>query len=353
MNIVKLRTAVLALGALALGCDPADRAAPVAPPVGSLMADAEASDAPAWSDWSAPVNLGAVVNSTSNDQHPSISKDGLSLYFVSNRPGGYGGNDIWVTQRATVEDPWGPPQNLGSAINTSSNDFAPDLTIDGHHLYMNSTRPAGCGASDLYVARRRDNRDDSGWSRPENLGCTINTIYDESGPTFFDDEATGTQFLYFTSFNRPDGLGDFDIYVSTRRGDEDTWGPGVDVVELNGPFRDTRTAIRRDGLEMFLSLDAAGRPGGIGSQDLWVSTRATTADPWSTPVNLGPTVNTTAFDGAPALSFDGTTLYFFSTRPGGFGGNDLYVTMRQRVNTPASIRSTRESSSRTLSGGGR
>ena len=124
-------------------------------------------------------------------------------------------------------------------------------------------------------------------------------------------------------------------------------------MELNGPFRDTRTAIRRDGLEMFLSLDAAGRPGGIGSQDLWVSTRATTADPWSTPVNLGPTVNTTAFDGAPALSFDGTTLYFFSTRPGGFGGNDLYVTMRQRVNTPASIRSTRESSSRTLSGGGR
>ncbi|PYO34033.1 MAG: hypothetical protein DMD74_12110, partial [Gemmatimonadetes bacterium] len=89
------------------------------------------------------------------------------------------------------------------------------------------------------------------------------------------------------------------------------------------------------------------------SQDLWVSTRATTADPWSTPVNLGPTVNTTAFDGAPALSFDGTTLYFFSTRPGGFGGNDLYVTMRQRVNTPASIRSTRESNSRTLSGGGR
>src|SRR5439155_19759785 len=111
MNIVKLRTAVLALGALALGCDPADRAAPVAPPVGSLMADAEASDAPAWSDWSAPVNLGAVVNSTSNDQHPSISKDGLSLYFVSNRPGGYGGDDSLVTERGTREEPRGLPPN--------------------------------------------------------------------------------------------------------------------------------------------------------------------------------------------------------------------------------------------------
>jgi len=62
-----------------------------------------------------------------------------------------------------------------------------------------------------------------------------------------------------------------------------------------------------------------------------VATRATTADPWSTPVNLGPTVNSTAFDGAPALSFDGTTLYFFSARPGGFGANDLYVTMRTRL----------------------
>jgi len=109
MNILRLRTAVLALGALGIACAPADRSAPVSPTTGGLLADAQASDAPAWSAWSAPVNLGAVVNSTSNDQHPSISKDGLSLYFVSNRPGGYGGNDIWVTQRATLEDPWGPP----------------------------------------------------------------------------------------------------------------------------------------------------------------------------------------------------------------------------------------------------
>src|SRR3989454_139580 len=110
--------------------------------------------------------------------------------------------------------------------------------------------------------------------------------------------------------------------------------PGVDVTELNGPYRDTRTAIRRDGLEMFISSDATGRPGGVGGQDLWVATRATTADPWSNPVNLGPTVNSTAFDGAPALSFDGTTLYFFSARPGGFGANDLYVTTRTRLGGP-------------------
>ena len=301
---------------------------PVAP---KLLAADVADENPQYGLWAAPVNLGPVVNSAFNDQHPSISRDNLSLYFVSNRPGGFGGNDIWVTHRATRDDPWGAPQNLGAVINTSSSDFAPNLTTDGHHLYLNSDRPGGCGGSDLYVAQRRDKDDDFGWGRPENLGCSVNTIYDEAGPTFFEDEGTGTQFLYFTSFNRPGGLGDFDVYVSTRSGDDDAWGPGADLIELNGPYRDTRTAIRRDGLEMFLSSDVTGRPGGIGSQDLWVSTRATTSDPWSTPTNLGPTVNSTAFDGAPALSFDGTTLYFFSARPGGFGGNDLYVTTRTRL----------------------
>lgn len=333
MKPIQSITLLSALATLAYACS--SDSSPDGPGAARrLTADMTGADQPVYGPWSAPVNLGPVVNSAYNDQHPSISKDGLSLYFVSNRPGGFGGNDIWVTQRATQDDPWGPPQNLGPSINTSSNDFAPDLTIDGHHLYMNSDRPGGCGGSDLYVAWRRDKHDDFGWDPPVNLGCTVNTIYDESGPTFFEDDATGLQYLYFTSLNRPGGLGDFDVYVSTRSNDDAPWGPGVDVVELNGPYRDTRTAIRRDGLEIFLASDSRGRIGGIGSQDLWVSTRATTADPWSTPANLGPTVNSTAFDGAPALSFDGTTLYFFSARPGGFGANDLYVTTRARLGGP-------------------
>jgi len=340
MKPLKRITLLGALAAFAYACS-SDHS-PVGPRAAPrLAADATVADQPVYGPWGAPVNLGPVVNSAYNDQHPSISKDGLSLYFVSNRPGGFGGNDIWVTQRATLDDPWGTPQNLGPSINTSSNDFAPDLTIDGHHLYMNSDRPGGCGGSDLYVAGRRDKHDDFGWNPPVNLGCTVNTIYDESGPTFFEDDATGLQYLYFTSLNRPGGLGDFDVYVSTRSNEDAPWGPGVDVVELNGPYRDTRTAIRRDGLEIFLASDSRGRIGGIGSQDLWVSTRATTADPWSTPVNLGPTVNSTSFDGAPALSFDGTTLYFFSARPGGFGANDLYVTTRARLGGPDVAEDTR------------
>ena len=109
------------------------------------------------------------------------------------------------------------------------------------------------------------------------------------------------------------------------------FGPAALVRELSSPFRDTRVAIRRDGLEIFLST---GRPGGVGSEDIWVSTRATTLDPWSPPVPLGPVVNSPSFDGGPALSFDGTELYFHSDRPGGFGGYDLYVTRRARLRGP-------------------
>jgi len=280
-----------------------------------------------FSDWSPPVNLGPAVNIAGfNTQHPAISKDGLSLYFSSDRPGGFGSLDIWVTQRPGLDDSWGTPQNLGPNINSSGRDFAPNLTPNGHWMYFHSDRPGGCGGLDLYVSHRKDKHDDFAWEPATNLGCVINTPFDDAGPTFFHDRETDTAFLYFTS-TRPGGPGDFDIYVSTE--DEDgNFGPGVLVPELSSPFRDTRTAIRRDGLEVFLS---SGRPGGVGSEDIWVSTRESTEDPWSTPVNLGPVVNSTAFDGAPALSWDGTTLYFFSERAGGIGKRDLYVTTRTKL----------------------
>src|SRR5207249_8036769 len=99
-----------ALVALAYACSSDN--SPVGPGAAKrLAADVSQADQPAYGPWGAPANLGPVVNSASNDQHPSISKDGLSLYFVSNRPGGFGGNDIWVTQRASVDDAWGPPRS--------------------------------------------------------------------------------------------------------------------------------------------------------------------------------------------------------------------------------------------------
>jgi hypothetical protein len=278
-----------------------------------------------FSDWSEPVNLGPVVNSEADDHHPAISANGLSLYITSTRPGGFGGEDIWVSQRASVDDDWGPPQNLGPVINTASNDAAPNFSPDGHWMYFHSPRPGGCGNADLYVSYRANTTDDFSWEPPVNLGCAINTEFFENGPTYFQDDATGTVTMYFN--RTPGEIGHANIYASTL-GDDGLFGPAVLVVELSSEGTDGRTAIRRDGLEMLVS---SNRSGSIGTSDIWVSTRESILDPWSTPVNLGPPINSGSTDGGSALSCDGTTLYFLSTRPGGFGGRDLYMTTRTEL----------------------
>jgi hypothetical protein len=82
--------------------------------------------------WSHPINLGRVVNSPSSEIQVAITHSGLSLYIVSDRPGGYGLNDIWVSRRATQSAPWGEPQNLGPVINGPGNDSGPNFSLDDH-----------------------------------------------------------------------------------------------------------------------------------------------------------------------------------------------------------------------------
>jgi hypothetical protein len=300
--------------------------------------------------WSTPVNLGPVVNSQYNDITPAISKNGLSLYFDSTRPGGVNGanpgnvEELWVSKRTSLDAPWETPINLDAfnpvpvinsigASASGHNTAFPNFSPDGHFMYFDSPRPRpdACGAADLYVSWRINKRNDFGWQEPINLGCTINSPDFDNGSNYFEDEETGIISMYFSS-TRPGGPsgsqpGSYHIYVSTL-GDDGSFGPAVLVPELNSTYDDGRTAIRRDGLEMFLT---STRPGGVGGKDIWVSTRETTSDPWSTPVNLGARVNSPYDDGQQALSWDGTTMYFFSARPGGFGGLDLYVTTRREL----------------------
>lgn len=273
-------------------------------------------------EWSEPVNLGSVVNSAGIEIEVSISKDGLSLYIASNRSGNF---DIWVSHRESDDEPWGPPQPLGPAINTAAREQAPFISRDGHRLYFFSDREPVGGTTDIYVSRRRNKRDDFSWEAPVNLGSGVNSTANETLPVLFEDDATGTTTLYFSS-NRAGSAG-ADIFASTLQADE-TFGPASVVAELSSPRRDRVLAIRRDGLEIFLASD---RPNLVNTPfDLWFATRATTSQPWSTPVNLGPVVNSSADEGGAALSFDGTTLYFTSSRLGGSGLHDIWVTTRPK-----------------------
>ena len=81
--------------------------------------------APQYTDWTALVNVGSVVNSTFADTNPALSMSGLSLYFDSNRSGGSGGRDLWVSERVSPSAPWGAPVNLGSTVNSSVDDANP------------------------------------------------------------------------------------------------------------------------------------------------------------------------------------------------------------------------------------
>jgi Tol biopolymer transport system component len=292
----------------------------------AMMVIADADDQ--YSDWAAPVNLGPNVNSTSNEFTPTLSRDGLSLFFVSNRPGGFGGNDIWIAQRPSTDADWGTPQNLGPNINTPFTEGAPSLSIDGHQLYFHSNRPGGFGGMDVYVARRHNKRDDFGWRPAENLGSGVNAGGNETQPVHFEDDASGAITLYFVS-DQSGGMGSTDIYASTLQPDE-TFGPVVLVAELSSGFDDIAPKVRRDGLEMFFS---SSRPPNLGVfRDIWVSTRPSTADPWGTPVHLGAIVNNGFEDGVGCLSFDGTELYFNgSGRTGHLGGGDLYVSRRTKL----------------------
>jgi hypothetical protein len=270
-----------------------------------------------------PTNLGPLINSSADEAAPSISADGLQLYFIDwevFRPGGYGLSDIWVTTRETTEDDWGTPVNLGPTVNSSAGEAAMSISADGLSLFLGSTRPGGYGDWDLWVTTRATTEDD--WGTPVNLGPTVNSSAHDAMPSLSTDGLT----LFFGS-SRPGGLGSWDIYVTTRATKEDDWGTPVNLgPTVNSTAYDVCPDISADGLALFFSdyLSGPYRPGGFGVSDNWVTTRPTTDDPWGTPVNLGPPVNTSAGEGTPSISLDGSALYFSSDRGGGHGGWDIW-----------------------------
>src|SRR2546428_9773801 len=133
------------------------------------------------SEWSAPVNLGAPVNSAASEMNAALSPDELSLYFVSTRAGGVGGADIWVARRASLDSPWEEPVDLGPGVNGPGIQGSPSIFIDGHLLFFSSDRPGGQGSNDIYVARRADKSDDLSWGPATNLGPDVNTADFEAG----------------------------------------------------------------------------------------------------------------------------------------------------------------------------
>ncbi len=296
----------------------------------NLSQDAAAS----FSTWSVPQNAGATLNTPSDEQGGAIAPTDLSFYFTSNRPGGQGGQDLYVSQRATVWSAWESPQNLGATLNSTSNELAPSFSRDGRLMFFTSNRTGGMGLNDIYFSTRTNPDDDFGWTAPINLGAVINSQFDERGATYFEDPANGNGTLIFSRELDPTSPPFHDLYQSTRNADGTFNSPTL-IAELSSPGSEIRATVRRDGLEVFIhTVRAEGLsapPPAPLTFDIFVSTRASVSAPWNPPV-LAAGLNTTFTEGGPTLSPDGSILYFQSNRPGGTGGNDLYSVTRISVN---------------------
>ncbi len=221
--------------------------------------------APAGESGGEGTDLGPAVNSAASDFGPIISPDGNELYFTSDRPGGLGGQNVWVSRR--VNGVWQPARDLGPPINTAGNEGPDSFSLSENALYFTACdRQFGLGGCDIYVSFELKN---GKWSEPENLGAPVNTKYNDSNASISSDGS----MLIFTS-DRPGGLGGADLWMA-RRG------------------------------EMIKKL----LPG------------FSTAGRWEEPTDLGPNVNTPDWDGVGFLMPDNQTLYFSSRGRGGEGAD--------------------------------
>jgi len=257
-------------------------------------------------------NLGPTVNSPVDDMFPVLSPDGLELYFTSFRSGGQGNADIWVAKRASVQDSWGRPANLGPNVNTSGWESAFSMSADGLTLYFDSGGPSG----HVYQTTRATR--DAPWGPGVIVGPAVGAGSGEAVVSF-----DGLELYFIASW--PGGSGRWDIWVSTRATCSDPWGPPVNLgPTINTSYDDCCNWISRDGLTLLLS---SNRPGGFGNGDMWVTTRPSKSSAWSRPRNLGPSINTTYADDIVSISSDGRMCYFDDwggSRPGGLGGGDLW-----------------------------
>ena len=272
-----------------------------------------------------PVNLGPMVNSAFPDIPDCITADGLEMYVNSfNRTGGYGGFNEWMTKRDTIGDEWSAAVNLGQPINSKRHEGCGYISVDGLELYLHlMNRPGGLGDFDIWVSRRATKED--AWGVPLNLGPRVNSSSGDGCAWISPD---GLE-LYFSS-TRSGGYGDYDIWVSRRATKDEPWGQAENLGSIvNSSASECWVSLSPDGLILFVSEEVTCpiRPGGYGNVDMWMTRRASLSDPWGEPVNLGQTVNSPSNDCRPMTSWDGSMLYFCSDRPGGLGGQwygDIY-----------------------------
>ncbi|MFC1765460.1 TolB family protein [Planctomycetota bacterium] len=241
------------------------------------------------------------LNTAFYDCNPQISRDGLELYLNYSATGACP-YDIWVSKRPTTKDPWPMPVKLEGPINSPGPERSPSLSADGLELYFSdgypnvtgcNPNPGGFGHSDLWVSKRAS-KDDL-WGAPENLGPNVNTAFGEDTPCI---SADGLE-LYFMC-NSP---GYPDIFKTTRKAKDAPWSTPVNLgTYINSSSPEYTPYISADGLSLFFSR-------GGTTPYIYVSRRATTYDPWGAANSFSP-ISSGVANLCLSYSDQDPTLYF-------------------------------------------
>ena len=207
--------------------------------------------------WTPATRMPSPLNSDGNEGAECISQDGRVMFFTAcERKGGAGSCDLYLCTRSG--DKWSAPRNLGNPVNTGGWETQPSFSIDGRTLYFASNRPGGKGGNDIWKTILMDN---GRWSKPINLGDSINTPGDERCPFIHYDDQT----LYFAS-NGHVGMGDMDIFYS-RKINDSTWSKPVNIgYPINTKGEDASLIVSPSGKTAIFTSD---RDGGFGSLDLY------------------------------------------------------------------------------------
>ena len=223
-------------------------------PTPHLEEDFFISERDSLGEWTLAQRMPEPVNSDGNEGAQSISADGRYLYFAGcGREDGRGSCDIYVCVKNG--DQWGKPINLGYPVNTEAWESQPSISSDGRTLYFCSNRAGGMGGSDLWMTVRND----AGvWSKPVNLGPNINTPGNENSPFIHPDQET----LYFSSDTRP-GLGGMDLFVARREG-RNQWSEAVNLGYPINTYADEATlSVDRTGKTAYFASGKLGGQGGL------------------------------------------------------------------------------------------
>ena len=231
------------------------------------------------------------------DWRPMVSSDGLELYFTNDF-------QIWRSERGSVNESWGAVEVVPELDSARMEDGL-TLSHDGLTAIFGSDRDGGEGGWDLWQSTRTSVS--AAWEPPVNLGPPINTRLSEGNASLSADGKS----LYFASDgiggSRRGGVGRSDIWISQRNGVQEPWGEPVNLSEGLGPEVNTRLdefypSISPDDLHLYFT---STRFGGHGLEDVWAASRSSKDEPFGTPVNLGPMINTPQLDGTGTIGNDG------------------------------------------------